>query len=462
MKYTVTILESHYNVLKSHLLQNDGKERVAFIICGRSIVVGKEDRFLSREVILISDSDLLSSTFNQVTWDNNFFIKTLKQAETNNFGIIVIHNHPQNFSQFSSIDDNGEKNLFKLAFNRNGGKRPYASLIMLPDGTLLGRVWKSDLTNSPISFIRVIGKNYKIWYPGRTKNFISPEAFNRQQLAFGKSLIQDFSKLKITIIGAGATGSSTALLLTRLGIGEIVLIDKDTIQESNLNRLHGAKLSDVGAYKVDVLKQYIKDIGLGTKVKVIKEWISGKRDILDQLKTSDLIFGCTDDNAGRILLNRFAYFYLIPVIDMGLVISVKNNPPEIQNLQGRISFLFPGGDCLITKGNINIDLAYSENLKRNEPENYWRLKKEAYVVGEGNPAPAVVTFTTQIATIAVNELLNRFLNFNPNGLVPHKIFFFHHGTEIFPSNIENNECRICGSKNYWGRGDMLPFLDLVI
>ena len=462
MKYSITIQEEHYTQLYNHLIQDDCKERVAFIICGRSTVDESEDRMLSKEVHILDENNLLSSEHFQVSWDNNHFIKILGRAESKNFAVVVIHNHPVGFNHFSSVDDIGEYHLFKLAFNRNGGKSPHASLIMMPDGSLIGRVWKYDLSNEHISKIRIVGKSYKINYPERTLKYKSPEAFNRQQLAFGSSLVQDISKLKISIIGAGATGSATALLLTRLGVGELCLIDKDTIEESNLNRLHGVKMKDVGKYKVDVLQKYIKEIGLGTKVSVEKSWVSDKKCI-DHLKTSDIIFGCTDDNAGRILLNRFAYFYLTPVIDMGLVISVKKDSYELENLQGRISYLFPGSDCLVTKGNINMDIAYAENLKRNDPENYKKLKEEAYVIGEGNPAPAVVTFTTQIATMAVNELLNRIQGYNKDALsAPHKIFFFHRGMEIHPKNISNNECRICGMNNYWGRGDMQPFLDMVL
>lgn len=462
MKHTITIQEEHFKELKNHLIQNDGNERAAFIICGRSLVKGKEERLLTKEVYILSDDELLTSEPYQVSWNNNHFIKILGKAESKNLAVVLIHNHPEGFNHFSSVDDNGEHHLFKLAFNRNGGNRPHASLIMLPDGSIIGRAWKPDLSNVPLSKIRIIGKSIKLNYPERTSKFKTPEAFNRQQLAFGSSLVQDLSKLKISIIGVGATGSAAALLLTRLGVGELCLIDKDTIEESNLNRLHGSKLKDVGKYKVDVLKTLIKEIGLKTKVSVEKSWVSDKKCI-DQLKTSDVIFGCTDDHAGRIVLNRFAYFYLTPVIDMGLVISVKDNTHELENLQGRISYLFPGSDCLVTKGNINMDIAYAENLKRNEPENYKKLKEEAYVIGEGNPAPAVVTFTTQIATMAVNELLNRIQGYNIHALnSPHKIYFFHRGMEINPENISNNDCRICGKNTYWGRGDMQPFLDMVL
>ncbi|WP_163631046.1 ThiF family adenylyltransferase [Paludibacter sp. 221] len=463
MKYTLTIQESHYSELKNHLLNEDLNEHVAFVICSRSLVNGVEERLLSREVITLSNEKLIISEPTKVSWDNQYFIEILKKVESKNFSIILVHNHPEGFNQFSEIDDKGEKELFQLAFNRNGYNTIHASLIMLPDGYLIGRVWKTNLSNVQISLIRIIGKRIVLNYPDKTSDYETPEVFNRQQLAFGKALVQDLSKLKISVVGAGATGSATALLLTRLGIGELCLIDKDTVEQSNLNRLHGAKLSDVGKYKVDVLQQYIKEIGIGTKISVVKSWVSDK-ECIDHLKTSDLIFGCTDDDAGRILLNRFAYFYLTPVIDMGLIIQVKKDMNEIQDLQGRVSYLYPGNDCLITKGNINTQRAYEQDLKRNNPESYKKLKNEAYVIGEGDPSPAVVTFTTQIASISVNELLNRIQGYNPSLLdFPHKQFFFHRygdGSEIFPGNISNNECRICGQSNYWGRGDMQPFLDM--
>ena len=460
MKYTITIQEDHYVELKNHLLNDDSNEHVAFIICGRSLVDGEEIRLLSREVIVLDKKRLTVSEPTKVSWDNKHFIEVLKKAESKNFSIVLVHNHPKGFNQFSEIDNKGEKELFKLAFNRNGYNAIHASLIILSDGNLIGRVWKTDLSNVQISLVRIIGKRIILNYPDKTKEYETPEVFNRQQLAFGKALVQDLSKLRISVVGAGATGSATALLLTRLGVGELYLIDKDTIEPSNLNRLHGAKISDIGKYKVDVLEQYIKEIGIGTKTSVIKSWVSDQ-ECINHLKTSDLIFGCTDDNSGRILLNRFAYFYLTPVIDMGLVISVNNNSLELQNLQGRISYLFPGNDCLLTKKNINTERAWAESLKRNAPEAYKQLKEEAYVIGEGNPSPAVVTFTTLVASIAVNELLNRIQGFNLSDLnSPHKLFFFNQGEKIYPQNIPNNKCIICGKNNYWGRGDMQPFLDM--
>ena len=460
MNYTLTLQERHYLELKNHLIRKDEKERAAFIICGRSLVDNTEEHFLSRELLLLTDEMLLSSKSYQVSWDNKYFINILKKVEEKEFAVVVIHNHPSGINYYSQVDDEGEYHLFQLAFNRNGGIRPYASLIMLSDGSMIGRAWSHDLTYTPLSKIKVIGQQFKIWYESKSKQYNTPKAFHRQQLAFGTALTQDLNKLSVCVVGAGATGSATATLLTRLGVGEICLIDKDIIEESNLNRLYGATMSDIGKPKVEVLKKHLDAIGLPSKVIVENNWVSDPK-CAKRLKHADIIFNCTDDHAGRILLNRFAYFYLIPVIDMGIVITVKSDSPEIQDLQGRISYLFPGSDCLLTKGIINPEIAYAENLQREDPEQYQKLKEEAYVIGERNPSPAVITFTSIIAANAVNDFLNRVVSFNKNELATHKLYFFHRSTELKLENGIDKECRICGKQNYWGRGDMAPFLDMV-
>ena len=101
MKYTVTLQQNHYEQLKEGLLcHSDGRETVGFILCGRSFIdtdpwtSTPEDRFLSRQVELITSEDVIESSSARVTWQTRAFIRVLKQAEEKNFGIIVVHNHP--------------------------------------------------------------------------------------------------------------------------------------------------------------------------------------------------------------------------------------------------------------------------------------------------------------------------------------------------------------------------------
>jgi molybdopterin/thiamine biosynthesis adenylyltransferase len=61
---------------------------------------------------------------------------------------------------------------------------------------------------------------------------------------------------------------------------------------------------------------------------------------LKLLRHCDVVFGCTDDHTGRLNLSRLAYWYLVPVIDMGVQISAAEG--EIRGIFGRITYLAPG------------------------------------------------------------------------------------------------------------------------
>lgn len=465
MRRTCTFRRDAFEKLRSHLLRPDGKEHVAFLIFGKSIVeqdpwTGDEElRLLCRDIDFVPDSDLLENHDYQIKWDNNRFLPILQAAEDKNFSVGVIHSHPGGFDSFSDVDDYNEKELFRLAFNRNGSANVHSSFIITPPGNVKGRIWEPSLESSEIDFTRILGERFEFQFH-RSSQFQSPEFLHRQKLAFGDALIEELSQLRIGVVGCGATGTATAQLLCRLGVRHLFLIDKDVVEESNLNRLHGATTADVGKPKVQVLKKHLEEIGLGTRVHALYDWVSSERS-RNGLKACDIVFGCTDDNAGRMFLNRFAYFFLIPLIDMGISIHLSSdNTPTIQALVGRVTVVFPGTRCLNSYGITNSDVAYAENLRRNDPQNYERLKKEAYVVGEGNPNPAVGTFTTETASMAVNEFLHRIQGYRKTGSLDHRLRFFHMDEDLKPSSEPEKECRICGSKNYWGRGDMQPFLDM--
>ena len=85
----------------------------------------------------------------------------------------------------------------------------------------------------------------------------------------------------------------------------------------------------------------------------------------------------------------------------------------------------------------------------------------AYVRGEGNPNPAVVTFTTEVACMALNELLNRIVGFRKRnmGFEIRRRFLF--SEDRATTAKPRHTCTICGSRETWGLGDMDPFLDVV-
>jgi len=468
MRYTLTLQEHHLATLKQLVLKSDGYERPAILLCGLAEASndiwdgGSETRFLSKEIIPIPDSQINSHTSAMVNWNTTIFRKAMKRAKEDDLRICLVHSHPIDREQFSEIDDKQERELFETIYSRNGGILPNISLIITCGEVLVARACTSNLVYYPIELIRVIGGRYNFYYKGKY-TAITKEEFSRQQLAFGPTLNADLSKLRIAVIGNGATGSATAHLLVRLGVGQILLVDKDLVERSNLSRLHGATSADadLGKSKATVLAEFLANIAIGCRVRKIEEWVADAQ-VRDALKACDIIFSCTDDNSGRILLNRFAHFFLVPVIDMGIVIDpAKGGNEQLETLQGRVTIIQPGNTCLLCRNVVSRQLAREEDLKRNDPAGYLRQKEEAYVTGENNPSPAVITFTSEVATMAVNEFVNRLTGFKTTGVEKHIIRFFDKGVDRRPHISPDEDCPVCCSNEYWGRGDMTPFLDQI-
>lgn len=464
--YSATFREEHLKALREHLLRDDGCERAAYVLFNTAAVrFDPWDRrahlkLLSAEVVPVPDDQVLESTPTLITWSTATFIRMLKRAEAHGQVLAIVHNHPSGMREFSEQDDANEPELVQLAQNRNGPDTRLGSFIITPEGAITGRIWLNPKYQQPLRMVRSIGDRFRLDYRGRGQGVIGA-AFDRQALAFGPALVDDLRQLRVGVVGCGGTGSAVAMLLARLGIGHLLLIDNDIVDVTNLNRLHGARQADADAMrpKVEVVARSVTELGLGIKVVTKEAWV-GDPDCRDAIKACDVVLGCTDDNDGRLFLNRLALFYLIPVIDLGLHMKPADIAGDgFQALDGRVTVVRPGVPCLACRGIVDGSRARDEALKREQPHLYEQRKAEAYVQGEGNPNPAVVTFTTELACMAVNELLHRLHGYRGEHHSSSIVRQFHRMTDFRPGTKPRPGCRLCDRDTYWGRGDMEPFLD---
>jgi tRNA A37 threonylcarbamoyladenosine dehydratase len=471
-RYSLTIQERHFDELRECVLPQTGHEGVAYMLCSRSEIARepwenrREIRYVSREVVRLAPEDLVTSSVDHVHTQTGTFARVVKRAKEIDGVPVFLHGHPGGFDRFSAQDDADEPFLVELAQNRNGRSQEVLSVVLTGTRKTFGRVWHSRQQSSPLSMILCVGDRFSVSYPGRDDHG-DEEALSRQALAFGPALNADIAALRIGIVGCGATGSAVGLLLARLGARRIFVVDDDTAEMTNLNRLHGASVRDVppqsgtvGALKVDIIKRTIEGIGLGAQVVTHKGWI-GDPACRDSLKACDIVFGCTDDHDGRAFLNRIAYFYLIPLIDMGIGIEfVDEAPPRITHADTRVTVVLPGARCLLCRGVVDPKLAQENDLLRRNPDEYYRLRErgELYVRGGGRPNPAVVTFTTMAACMAVDELLHRLTGYRRSGSIAHRVYK-HQLLEEKRPGPRDGRCRVCVDEHYWGRGDMTPFLD---
>ena len=82
----------------------------------------------------------------------------------------------------------------------------------------------------------------------------------RTEGLLGKEAVNKLEKQTVMVVGCGGVGSFCVEALARTGVGNLILIDADVFELSNLNRQLPATLETLGKYKVDVLKERIQTI----------------------------------------------------------------------------------------------------------------------------------------------------------------------------------------------------------
>ncbi|WP_100331680.1 tRNA threonylcarbamoyladenosine dehydratase [Bacillus xiapuensis] len=138
--------------------------------------------------------------------------------------------------------------------------------------------------------------------------------FSRNELAIGKEGLDILKNTTVAILGIGGVGSFSAEALARSGVGRLVLVDKDTIDITNVNRQLPALLSTVGKPKVDVMKERIADINPECEVIALKMFYT--EETFEQFFSYDLDFvvDASDTISYKIHLMKQCLNRNIPII----------------------------------------------------------------------------------------------------------------------------------------------------
>ncbi len=344
----------------------------------------------------------------QLTWDVDYIVPYLEQAEKNGWTVVKVHSHPGGHEYFSDVDDIGDKRLLPAIQAWIDGDFCHGSAIMLPDGRLFGRYITTQEELRPYHKIAVVGDDIVYW-TADTSHTDSDFAESHRQL-FGDETFRLLHALSVAVVGCSGTGSPVIEQLARLGIGELILVDSDVVETQNLNRILNATINDADEkrFKVDVLTDAVRNMGLGTQVRKLNAnlW---NRDVVQAVAESDVVFGCMDTVDGRYLLNTLATYYCIPYIDVGVRIDASTrdeNYGEILEVCGSVHYLKPG-HSLMSRNVFTMQAVSEAGLARTDPKAYSRNVQDGYVRGIAVNRPAVISLNMTIASLAVNELLAR-------------------------------------------------------
>lgn len=133
----------------------------------------------------------------------------------------------------------------------------------------------------------------------------------RTQLLYGEMGLNKLQNATVMVVGCGAVGSFAIEALARTGIGHLILIDFDTVEESNINRQLFALDSTIGQPKVNVAKQRITDINPNIKIDTLNMFF----DENTVLKCKpDIVIDAIDTVTSKVALYKWAVANNIPFI----------------------------------------------------------------------------------------------------------------------------------------------------
>lgn len=433
-------------------------ETGAVLLARRAVTPRGNIRLLATELVLVPEESYERRTDIELLIASSGFVPPLARAEAMGAIPIWLHTHPgKGASPTASRRDLVVDDQLGPVFRLRADSPYYGSLILSPVGggmTFTGHL-AGESDRMSIDRIWTVGARFRLAFDQSAHDVVVHPIFDRNIRAFGGDVQRVLNDLRVAIVGCGGTGSAVAEQLVRLGVRHLLVFDPDDLSDSNLTRVYGSRPSDVGRPKVDVLANHLQAIASGVDVVRLHSKITmlpAARALMD----ADVVFGCTDDNAGRLVLSRLATYMATPVIDCGVILT-SDGADQLDGIHGRVTVLYPGAACLVCRDRVDMKRAASETML---PAEHARRLDEGYAPALAGVEPAVVSFTTAVAAQAVGELLERLTGYGPTP-VPNEVLLRLHEREI-STNLanphEHHYCHLDAGK--LGLGDTDPFLEM--
>ena len=416
-------------------------------------------RLLARSLHWVADGAYKRRTAREMVIASEGYTEALAMAEQDGSVPLWVHTHPGGRPVRSAKDEQVDR-LIADVFRLRSGSDWYGTVIVspAPDGlALTGTLQKEGCAVEKIDRFWMVGDEWLLRPAfGRVSDTPDVGVFSRNIRAFGEPVQRMIGMLRIGVVGCGGTGSAVAEQLVRLGARHLLLVDADTLTASNVTRVYGSTVADVGRPKTEVLADHLRRIAPDLTCETVAGRCTSQA-VAKSLAGADLLFGCTDDNAGRLVLSRLCHWFLLPVIDMGVLLTSRPGG-TLDGIHGRITVLTPGSACLLCRGRVDLSRAAAETR---EPEEHRRLEAEGYAPALGAVEPAVVAFTTMTAAMAVSELLERLVGYG-GAPRPSEVLLRAHDREISTNTAlptPGHYCDLAAGK--LGCGNTEPFLEQV-
>ncbi len=138
--------------------------------------------------------------------------------------------------------------------------------------------------------------------------------FEREALLLGEDAVERLSRSRVALFGLGGVGSYAAEALARSGVGEIELIDSDTVSLTNINRQLCALEDTVGRPKVEVVAERLRKINPAIRLVCRQEFFLPEGADAFDFSTYDYVIDAIDTVSGKIAIAERAALAGVPMI----------------------------------------------------------------------------------------------------------------------------------------------------
>jgi hypothetical protein len=417
-------------------------ESAAIVLCAPVHTAARDDwRLIVRETHVAGVDDYEERTASAARLKPEFGLPFERKARENGWSLVYCHSHvgAAPLRDFSPTDDVTEMALATYAEGRSPNV-PHGAVLIVGDAVLARRLGTRES-------VRVVsaGVSAAEETPVPTEAGLE-DIYDRQIRAFGAEGQRRLQRRCVAIVGLGGTGSAAALQLAHLGVVDFLLVDRDFIDKSNLNRTYGATPTDIGKPKVEVAARMIRSIRPDARVRCVVGDVTDE-EVAHALLGVGIALSCTDSHASRHLLNQMAYQYALPVIDMGVAIDASAGNRAA--IAGHVKALAPGLACLWCMGSLDPQQVRQElmNPEQRQQDPYFRGTK-------GPVQPAVISVNSTVVSAAITMLLAMVA-----GLDSPPRYVVYDGNRQRMAAVEIAPvagCNFCGAESTCLAGDTAP------
>jgi molybdopterin/thiamine biosynthesis adenylyltransferase len=332
-----------FDEVRRHVEDFSRSEEAGFLVCSLNRLAGS-DRLLARRFIPIPESALARGEDGSVlSWSAEFNSQVLQAALDDDSTLVLTHSHGSKSPRFSPDDRRKELPLFG-ALSR--------LLAPLPTGTLLlgqedaaGSFWLNGNQNLVFDRIVVVGETIRMWPSAALPRDPRPSRrrLDRQSVAIPRSDAA-LGEAKVAIIGVSGGGSHVLQQRAHQGVGTLIPVDDEFVDETNLGRLVGATEADIDVTAKTALAKRVAE-GIDSSIRVIEvRHRFPSAEAIAALKEADIIVACLDSFRARADINKFARRYMIPLIDVGMVIRTRDE--RLVLASGQVISSLPHSACM--------------------------------------------------------------------------------------------------------------------